>query len=312
MSTDFLWETKYAPKNVADIILPKRLSTPLQKIAETGNVPHMLLCGTPGTGKTTVANVLTKQIGADTLFINASKEGNMDTLRNRIERFATTTSLGDSTYKVVILDEADSPTSTAFQPALRAFMTQFGEQCRFILTANHQTKIIEAIISRCGVYDFSANKQELTTMSGAFFKRCMEILEGEGVDYNQSVVARLIKSKAPDWRRILGDLQKASMAGPIVEDTIFRADISYDELFTFLKTKNFGKMRTWVAEKGGNDTASIFRGIYDRMNKNVKEESIPALVLILADYGYKSAFVADQEINMVAAFTEIMANVDFK
>jgi len=312
MSEEFLWEVKYAPQNIEDVILPERLKAGFRQMAHTGEIPHMIFSGTPGLGKTTVAKVLSKQLGVDTLFINASKEGNIETIRNQIERFATTTSLGGRGYKIVILDEADSPTSHAFQPALRAFMTQYGDNCRFILTANFKNNIIEAIRSRCGVYDFGVPRKELVELAAQFYRRTAHILTQEGVEYEKDVVADIIKVRAPDWRRILGDLQKAAMSGRITRETVFERDVAYDDLFDFLKKKEFKKMRSWVVNNMQSDVNTLFRGIYDRADDKVKKQSIPSLILILADYSYKSSFVADQEVNMVAALTEIMMNVEFE
>jgi DNA polymerase III delta prime subunit len=306
---DFLWVEKYRPKTIGDSVLPDSLKSTFQKIVDGGEMPNMLFTGTAGLGKTTVAKALCNQLNLDWIIINASESGNIDTLRTKIKQFASTVSLQGG-YKVVILDEADYLNAQSTQPALRGFIEEFANNCRFILTCNFKNRIIEPLHSRCGVYEFNTTKKELAGLAAQFMKRATFILDEEGVSYEQKAVADLIMKHAPDWRRILNELQRYSMVGNIGTSTSGDA-ISYDSLFAHLKSKDFKKMRSWVAQNVDADASAIFRAIYDRMVEKIRPESIPQLVLILADYQYKNAFVADHELNIVACMTEIMANVEF-
>jgi len=309
MSNDFLWVEKYRPKTIADTILPDNLKQVFQKIIEGGELPNMLFTGTAGLGKTTVARALCNELELDYILINGSEEGNIDTLRTKIKQFASSVSLQGG-YKVVILDEADYLNPQSTQPALRGFIEEFANNCRFLLTCNFKNRIIEPLHSRCGVYEFNTSKKDLQPLAAQMLKRSQFILEEEGISYDQMAVVDLIMKHAPDWRRILNELQRHSMVG-IVNSGSSDSTQSYDSLFTHLKAKDFKKMRSWVVNNIDTDASAIFRGIYDRMYDKLKPQSIPQLVLILADYQYKNAFVADHELNVVACMTEIMANVDF-
>jgi len=309
MSNDFLWVEKYRPQTISDCILPDPLKSTFQKIVDGGELPNMLFTGTAGLGKTTVAKALCNELNLDWIIINASESGNIDTLRTKIKQFASTVSLQGG-YKVVILDEADYLNAQSTQPALRGFIEEFANNCRFILTCNFKNRIIEPLHSRCGVYEFNTTKKELASLAGQFMKRATSILDAEGVSYDQKTVADLIMKHAPDWRRILNELQRHSILG-ITGNGSDSNVLSYNSLFDHLKTKDFKKMRSWVAQNVDADATAIFRAVYDRMNEKIKPESIPQLVLILADYQYKNAFVADHELNIVACMTEIMANVEF-
>ena len=280
-----------------------------QKIVDGGELPNMLLSGTAGLGKTTVAKALCNELDLDWIIINASESGNIDTLRTKIKQFASTVSLQGG-YKVVILDEADYLNAQSTQPALRGFIEEFSNNCRFILTCNFKNRIIEPLHSRCSVYEFNTTKKELALLAAQFMKRACYILEEEGVSYDQMTVVDLIMRHAPDWRRVLNELQRNSLTGPIAA-TQGSVSGSVTELFKHLKSKDFKKMRTWVSQNVDADATSIFRSVYDGMSQYIKPESIPQLVLILADYQYKNAFVADHELNTVACMTEIMANVEF-
>lgn len=306
---EFLWVEKYRPQTISDCILPDTLKATFQKIVDGGELPNMLLTGTAGLGKTTVAKALCNELNLDWIIINASESGNIDTLRTKIKQFASTVSLQGG-YKVVILDEADYLNAQSTQPALRGFIEEFSNNCRFILTCNFKNRIIEPLHSRCGVYEFNTTKKKLALLAAQFMKRATRILEDEGVSYDQMMVADLIMKHAPDWRRILNELQRYSMVGIDNSDRTTLAG-SYNDLFQYLKTKDFKKMRSWVAQNVDADATAIFRAIYDQMNEKIKPESIPQLVLILADYSYKNAFVADHELNIVACMTEIIANVEF-
>jgi len=312
MSKDFLWVEKYRPRKVEDTILPKKLKDVFTKIVQSGELPNMLFTGTAGLGKTTVARAICDELGYDYIVINGSEEGNIDTLRGKIKRFASSVSLGGD-VKVVILDEADYLNPQSTQPALRGFIEEFSDNCRFILTCNFKNRIIEPLHSRCGVYEFNTTKKEMQTLCADFFVRLIHILESEQVAFNKDLLAQLIMKYAPDWRRVINECQRYSIGGQL-ETTVLNNDASgnYDSLFKSLKDKDFKKMRSWVAQNVDVDVSAIFRQIYDNMYEKVDASSIPQLVLILADYQYKNAFVADHELNIVACMTEIMANVEFK
>ena len=311
MSNDFLWVEKYRPKTIGETILPSDLKATFQKIVETGEVPNMLFTGSAGLGKTTVAKALCNELGLDYILVNGSEEGNIETLRGKIKQFASSISLQGG-YKVVILDEADYLNPQSTQPALRGFIEEFSNNCRFILTCNFKNRIIEPLHSRCGVYEFNTSKKDMAALAGNFMDRLKKILEIESVEYNEKDAADIILKYAPDWRRILNEAQRHGNSGILTTNS--RLDGSgnqYDVLMTYLKGKDFKKMRSWVVNNIDVDASAIFRGIYDNMANTVSPQSIPQLVLILADYQYKNAFVADHELNTVACLTEIMAQVEF-
>jgi len=311
MSNEYLWVEKYRPQKVADTILPTKLKETFQKIIDGGELPNMLFTGTAGLGKTTVANAMCNELNCDYILINGSEEGNIDTLRTKIKQFASSVSLS-SDFKVVILDEADYLNPQSTQPALRGFIEEFSSNCRFILTCNFKNRIIEPLHSRCGVYEFNTSKKDLAPIASQFMKRCQYILEEEGVSYTQMAVADLIMKFAPDWRRVINELQRYSVNGNIDAGIVnVVSDKNYDDLFSYLKNKDFKKMRSWVVNNIDTDAAAIFRSIYDRMAEKVAPQSIPQLVLILGDYQYKNAFVADHELNVVACLTEVMSDVQF-
>ena len=309
MSNDFLWVEKYRPQTISDTILPEALKTTFQKMVESKELPNMLFSGTAGLGKTTVAKALCKSLGLDYIVINGSEDGNIDTLRGKIKPFASSISLQGG-HKVVILDEADYLNPQSTQPALRGFIEEFSNNCRFILTCNFKNRIIEPLHSRCGVYEFNTTKKDLAPLCAQFLKRSQKILEDEGIHHDQSVIANIIMKFAPDWRRILNELQRYSSGGSILNVEI--KSNSFTELYSYIKGKDFKSMRQWVANNIDTDATAIFRGLYDNAIDNLKPESLPQLILILADYQYKHAFVADHELNVVACLTEIMANVEFQ
>ena len=310
MSKDFLWVEKYRPKTINDCILPQSLKDTFINIVSGGEVPNMLFTGTAGLGKTTVAKAICNELNLDYIMINGSEEGNIDTLRTKIKQFASTVSLQGG-YKVVILDEADYLNPQSTQPALRGFIEEFANNCRFLLTCNFKNRIIEPLHSRCGVYEFNTTKKDMAQLAAQFLKRMQYILEEEGISYDQMAVVDLIMKHAPDWRRIINECQRASLTGSVVSSTIQSDGDIYSSLFDHLKNKDFKKMRSWVAQNVDVDSSAIFRALYNKMNEKVQPNSIPQLVLILADYQYKNAFVADHELNIVACMTEIMAGVDF-
>ena len=308
---EFLWVEKYRPKKISECILPDSLKQTFQEFVNKNNVPNLLLTGGPGVGKTTVAKAMLEEIGADYIVINGSMNGNIDTLRTEIKDFASTMSFTNN-RKYVILDEADDLNPQSTQPALRNFMEEFSKNCGFILTCNFKNRIIEPLHSRCSVVEFSIPKAERPKVASNFFKRILDILENEKIENNNKVVAKMVESHFPDFRRVLNELQRYSATGKI--DTGILAnngDASIEELVSHLKAKSFSEMRKWVAQNSDTDTAAVLRKLYDAANEKLKPHSVAQLVLILADYQYKAAFVADQEINMVACMTEIMANCEF-
>ncbi len=309
---EFLWVEKYRPSKVSETILTKDLKDTFQSIVDGGEIPNMMFTGTAGTGKTTIARAICEELGLDYIVINGSEEGNIDTLRGKIKQFASSVSLSGG-YKVVILDEADYLNPQSTQPALRGFIEEFSKNCRFILTCNFKNRIIEPLHSRCSNYEFSFSKKIMAQLCGQFMTRLQTILDDEGVDYNKDVVAGLIMRHAPDWRRVLNEAQRGSIGGSLLTTVIDNDNNSnYSQLFSYIKNKDFKKMRQWVVNNMDLEPACIFRDVYDNMQDFVVPESIPQLVLILADYQYKNAFVADHELNLVACLTEVMANVEIK
>ncbi len=311
---EFLWVEKYRPQLIQDCILPKSIKKTFEDIVNGGELHNMLLTGTAGTGKTTIAKALCYELGLDYLMINGSEESGIDTLRTKIKQFASSVSLSGG-YKVVILDEADYLNPQSTQPALRAFMEEFSSNCRFILTCNFKNRIIEPLHSRCAVVEFNIPKKDMPKLCMEFLDRCCYILNCEGpIEYEKEVIAELILKHQPDWRRIINELQRHSASGKIESSILIAqiADLAIIDLITYLKTKNFKAMRQWVTDNMDAEPASIFRKLYDAMNDRVEPKSIPQFVLILADYQYKNAFVADHELNMVACLTEAMTQVQFK
>lgn len=308
---DFLWVEKYRPKTISECILPESLKKTFSEIVSVGEIPNMMFTGTAGLGKTTVARAICNQLKLDYIIINGSEEGNIDTLRTKIKHFASTVSLDGGT-KVVILDEADYLNAQSTQPALRGFIEEFSDNCRFILTCNFKNRVIEPLHSRCSIYEFNTTKKGMQKLCAQFYTRTMHILETEGVVVDsKDEIANLIMRYAPDWRRVLNELQRSSIGGKLDIITLQNASDQYDDLFKHLKDKDFKKMRKWVSDNMDVDSSVIFRSIYDSMYERVEPSSIPQLVLYLADYQYKNAFVADHELNIVACMTEIMANVEF-
>ena len=311
MSNDFLWVEKYRPKTISETILPPQLKETFQKMADTGELPNMLFTGTAGLGKTTVAKALCNELGLDYIVINGSEDGNIDTLRGKIKQFASSVSLQGG-FKVVILDEADYLNPQSTQPALRGFIEEFSNNCRFILTCNFKNRIIEPLHSRCGVYEFNTTKKGMAELAAQFFKRFIYILDQENVPFEKNAAANLVMKYAQDWRRVLNEGQRGGFSDSGINGNDNSNGLtSVGALTKHLKEKDFKKMRHWVANNMDVDASTIFRGLYDSMTETVENRSIPQLVLILADYQYKHAFVADHELNVVACMTEIMANVEF-
>ena len=306
----FLWVEKYRPRKISDCILPDTLKNTFQEFVDQDNIPNMLLSGTAGTGKTTIARALCEELGCDYIIINGSEESGIDVLRTKIKDFASTVSLAGK-VKVVILDEADYLNPNSTQPALRGFIEEFSKNCRFIFTCNFANRIISPLHSRTTVIDFRLTKQDRPQMAAKFFKRVVDILNQENITHNQKVVAEIVNKYFPDYRRVLNELQRYSASGTIDEGILVNiSDANMKELIASLREKDFKKMRTWVVNNLDNDPNVLFRKLYDTLMTEVVQ--VPQLVLLLADYQYKAAFVADAEINLVACLTEIMAACEMK
>ena len=313
--SDFIWVEKYRPKTIDECILPDGIKKTFQDFLQAGEIPNMLLSRIPpGIGKTTVAKALCNQLGADYYVINGSDEGRfLDTVRNNAKNFASTVSLtSESKHKVIIIDEADNTTSDV-QLLLRASIEEFSKNCRFIFTCNYKNKIIDPLHSRCSVVDFSVNKKDKPAIAAQFFSRINHILNTENIKSDKKVVAELISKHFPDWRRVLNECQRYSVGGEIDSGILASfSDVSINDLTKNLKEKNFSEVRKWVNTNLDNDTTLLFRRIYDSLYETLVSSSIPAAVLILAKYQYQVAFVADQEINLLACLTEIMVECQFK
>ena len=314
MRNEFLWVEKYRPKTIEDCILPTSIKKTFQDFLDKGEIPNMLLAGPAGCGKTTVAKALCNQLGVDVYVINGSDEGRfLDTVRNTAKNFASTVSLqATDRHKVIIIDEADNTTNDV-QLLLRAFTEEFSGNCRFIFTCNFKNKIIEPLHSRCACIDFSTNSKSKPQLAAAFFKRIQEILVAEGIEYDNKVLVELINKHFPDWRRVLNECQRYSAGGKIDSGILATfSDVKVNDLVKKLKEKDFPEVRKWVVNNLDNDTSVLLRRIYDACYDSMVPSSIPAAVLTLAKYQYQMAFVADQEINMLACLTEIMVECEFK
>ena len=309
---DILWVEKYRPKLVDQCVLPDNTQKVFSEIVEKGEIPNLLLTGSPGIGKTTIAKALCNQLECDWLMINGSDEGRMiDTLRTTITNFASTVSLSGG-KKVLIIDEADYMNPESVQPAMRGSIEQFAQNCRFIFTCNFKNRIIPALHSRCSVVDFKIKKDDKPLLAQKFLSIATGILEKESVKYKPDVVAQLIMKYFPDFRRVLNELQKHAVGGTIDENILTQAsEENLKELFVALKKKDFNTMRKWVAENIDNDHVRLYRQIYDSLYSKFAKPSIPQAVLTIAEYSYKAAFVADQEVNMVACLTELMMECEF-
>lgn len=311
MRDDFLWVEKYRPLTVQEAILPSKLKETFQAFVDKKNVPNLILAGGSGCGKTTVARAMLEELNCDYIVINGSLSGNIDTLRNDILQFASSVSLIGG-RKYVILDEADYLNPNSTQPALRNFMEEFSKNCGFIMTCNYKNRIIEPLHSRCSVVDFKINGSG-PTLASKFLKRIKNILEQENIEYDIKVIVEVISKHFPDYRRILNELQRYGTSGKIDSGILTNmSDENFKTLVGFLKEKKFTEMRKWVGQNLDNEPVGLYRQIYDNANALMEKGSIPQLVLTIADYEYKSAFVADQEINMVACLTQLMAECEWK
>ena len=306
-----LWVEKYRPRKIEDCILPPAIKKSFSEFVKNKEIPNLLLSGGPGVGKTTVARALCEQLETDYLIINGSEESGIDVLRNKIKSFASTVSLTGGT-KVVILDEADYLNPQSTQPALRGFIEEFHNNCRFIFTANYKNRIIEPLHSRCSVIEFKINGNR-DKLAYELLNRCGNILDEENIKYDNKVVAELIMKHFPDNRRVLNELQRYSAAGEIDSGILVNlSDINLKELTLHLKNKEFTKVRKWVVDNIDNDPTKIFRKIYDNLYYTMEPSTIPSAIILIGQYQYKSAFVADQEINLLACLTEIMSQCRFK
>jgi DNA polymerase III delta prime subunit len=314
MTSEFLFCEKYRPQVIDDCILPDDTKKTFKEFVEKGEIPNLLLAGPPGIGKTTIAKALCNELGADYYVINGSDEGRfLDTVRNQAKNFASTVSLtGSSKHKVIIIDEADN-TGNDVQLLLRANIEAFYNNCRFIFTCNYKNKIIEPLHSRCAVIDFTIKGKQRVQLAGSFFQRLQSILDREKIEYDQKVVAELVSKHFPDFRRVLNEIQRYSTGGKIDSGILASfSDVSVNELIKNLKDKNFTEVRKWVVSNLDNDASHLLRRVYDAAFDHLLPQSIPAAVLVIAKYQYQCAFVADQEINLIAALTEIMCECEFK
>jgi DNA polymerase III delta prime subunit len=304
-----LWTEKYRPKTVEECILPERLKKPFQEYVNQKNIPNLLLSGGAGVGKTTIAKAMCNEVGCDFMILNGSDENGVDTIRFKIKNYASSMSLTGG-RKVVILDEADYLTPNA-QAILRNAIEEFSGNCSFIFTCNYKSKIIDPIHSRCAVIDFNLKNNEKATMAAQFFKRLQSVLQSEAVEYDDKVIAEVVKKHFPDFRRVLNELQRYSQFGKIDAGILSQiGDVQINEIVKYIKGKDFGAIRKWAATCD-MDANVVFRQLYDALYETMKPQSIPQAVLIIADYQYKSAFVADPEINLVACLTELMVNCEF-
>ena len=312
MNDVMLWVEKYRPSKISECILTDDLKNTFQTFVNDGYVPNLLLSGGPGVGKTTVAKAMLEEIGATYMMINGSEESGIDVLRNKIKNFASTVSM-DGNRKFVILDEADYLNPQSTQPALRGFIEEFHKNCGFILTCNFKNRIIEPLHSRCSVVEFRIPTTEKPALAGQFFKRVQDILKSEDVQFEPKAVAGIVEKHFPDWRRVLNELQRYSASGMIDAGILVNlSETNMKDLVMFLKETDFKSIRKWVANNLDNDPSRMYRKVYDTLYDEVQPQTVPHLVLATADYSYKSAFVADQEINMLAYMVEIMQQVNFK
>ena len=309
---NFLWVEEYRPKDVGSCILPKNLKDTFTEFVESDHIPNLILSGGPGVGKTTIAKAMLDQIGATYMMINGSEESGIDVLRTKIKNFASTVSL-EGGRKYLILDEADYLNPQSTQPALRGFMEEFHKNCGFILTCNYKNRLIEPLHSRCSVIEFSIPKSEKQNLASEFMRRVISILDIEDVKYDNRVIAEVINTHFPDWRRTLNELQRYSVSGTIDAGILVNlSDVNIKQLMTCMKNKEFTNVRKWVVDNLDSDPVHLLRSVYDNLYEYVDGSTIPHCVVVLGEYQYKSAFVADQEINVMACLTEMMARAKFK
>jgi len=309
---EYLWVEKYRPKNISECVLPEGIKTTFQQMVDAGEAQNLLLSGSAGCGKTTIAKALCNELDTDYIMINCSEDGNIDTLRTKIRSFASTVSITGG-KKIVILDEFDYSNAQSTQPALRGFIEEFSDNCRFILTCNFKNRIIEPLHSRCTTINFSVPKKEKPKLASQFMDRVKYVLDEEGITYEEKVLAQLILKHFPDFRRVLNELQRYSIGGTIDVGILSQiGEIHIKDLVSHMKSKDFTSARKWAVENLDNSPSELFRKVYDGLYDYLTPSSIPQAVLILAEYQYKSAFVADQEINLVACIVELMMGCEYK
>jgi len=308
----YLWVEKYRPARISDCVLPDELKSTFSEFVKDKHIPNLILSGGPGVGKTTVAKAMLEEIGATYMMINGSEESGIDVLRTKIKNFASTVSL-EGGRKYLIIDEADYLNSQSTQPALRGFMEEFHKNCGFILTCNYKDRLIPPLHSRCSVIEFLLPNEQKPKLANNFFARVQEILTQEKVEFEPKPVAELMNKFFPDWRRVLNELQRYSVSGKIDAGVLVNlSESNINELMTSLKNKEFTKVREWIVQSLDNDAVRVYRSIYDSLYDHLDASTIPHAVVIIADYQYKAAFVADQEINLLACMTELMGQVKFK
>ena len=308
-----LWAEKYRPSNIDDCVLPQSIKDQFKRFVEDGDIPSLLLSGPAGTGKTTLAKALCNELGCDYIIINGSDESGIDTLRTKVKNFAATVSLSmEANHKVVIIDEADYLSPTA-QPALRGMIDEFAKNCRIIFTCNFKHRIIDPLQSRCSTIDFVFGKDDIPRLQAAFFQRVVQILESEGVEYDQKVLARYVQIRYPDFRKTLNELQRYAVSGAVDSGILTTMDDGdFEQLVQMMKDKKFTDIRKWIGENPSFDAVSLFQKLYDKAYKYLKPQAIPEVIIILANYQYKAAFVASQEINAMACLTEIMVVAEWQ
>ena len=309
---DFLWVEKYRPKTISECVLPSGLKQTLSEFISKGDLPNLILSGGPGVGKTTAAKAMIEELGLTYMMINGSEESGIDTLRVKLKNYASTVSLHGG-RKYLILDESDYLNAQSTQPALRGLIEEFHKNCGFILTCNYKNRLIPPLHSRCSVVDFTIQKSEKKELAEQFFKRVMDILVAEDIKFEPKAVAEVINKFFPDWRRVINELQRYSVSGRIDAGILVDiSEINIKELMRFMKDKEFTNVRKWIVNNIDIDPTRLFRRLYDNLYDYMDGSSIPHVVVILGEYQYKAAFVADQEINMLACLTEIMARGKFK
>jgi DNA polymerase III delta prime subunit len=312
MREQMLWVEKWRPEKISDCVLPESIKSTFQEFANQGKIPNLLIAGSAGVGKTTIAKALCKEVGCDFIVINGSDENGIDVLRGKIKNYASSVSLSGG-RKVIIIDEADYLNANSLQPALRNAIEEFSINCSFIFTCNYKNRIIEPLHSRCSVVDVKIAKEDKQKLMAQFFKRVCFILEQENIEFNKEVVAQVVAKYYPDNRRVLNELQRYSMGGVIDAGLLAQvSDVNITPLIKGLKEKSFGDVRKWVVDNLDNDSQTIYRKLYDNMYDILKSNSIPQLVLLIGKYQYQTAFVVDHEINLMAFFTECMVDLEFK
>ena len=313
LNKDILWVEQYRPSTIDDLVLPENIKGTFREIISQDKIPNLILSGSAGVGKTSAAMVLCKALNCDYIIVNGSDEGRLiETLRNKLTQYCSSVSMSGG-RKVVIMDEADYMTPDSVQPAMRGFMEKFSSNCSFIFTCNFKNRIIEPIHSRCAVIDYRITDTDKQKLAAEFMNRCITILTDNNIEYDGNVVAELIMKHLPDFRRVLNELQRYSVSGNIDSGILLNiSDANMKELIECLKSKNFKGVRTWVVDNIDNDPQKIFRKIYDHLYTSADPNTIPQIILHIAEYQYKSAFVADQEINLMACLVEIMTNAKFK